>query len=374
MNKGNELLGFDWEESTEDFFNIEPKKETKDTVKTTVEEKPKDKEGEEEITEDDEPTFEAFEDVSKDVDNEGGDDNTGDTDKDKNTGPNSIYNDVYKDLKESGIFKHVEIEDDEELDADALYALQQEEYEQEVSARLQTWATNDLDEDARAFIKFKTQGGSTEEFFRSLQKSVEIPTGDIEEESYQDDIIRYQLREEGWDRDEIEERLSYLTEAGRKQKVAEKYQEKVKEKETKNKQLLLQQAESNKINAKKEEDKFRNTINTVLSEKDEINGFKITKEDKTRLLGFLTKKEHKVSDTRSVTGIQKKLADTFQDPEKLVLLAKLLDNDFDMSDFEKSVKTKTTRKVKSNLEQRKSLRPTNSGSSLEGSSSLADLF
>ena len=44
-----------------------------------------------------------------------------------------------------------------------------------------------------------------------------------------------------------------------------------------------------------------------------------------------------------------------------------------MSDFEKQVKTKTTRKVKSNLEQRKSLRPNNSGSSLEGSS-LADLF
>lgn len=370
MGEDNQLLSFDWEDSTEDFFGItktETKEEPKVEIKKEIEEPKEEKKTKDEVEEiEDEVEFFDLSDTKDLEDSE-------DSVKDVVTPAGSIYNDVYKDLKDTGIFKHVEIEDGEELDADKLFELQQEEYETEVSARLQTWATQDLDEDAKAFIKFKTQGGSTEEFFKTYQKSIDIPTGDIEDEDYQDNIIRYQLKEEGWDRDEIEDRLVYLTDQGRKQKVAERYEEKIKEKDSKNKQFLIKKAEQEKQNSKLQEEEFKSTIKDTLEENEEISGFKITKEDKSKLLNFLTKKEHKVSDTRSVTNFQKKLAETFQDPQKMVLLAKLLESDFDMSDFEKQVKTKTTRKVKSNLEQRKSLRPNNSGSSLEGSS-LADLF
>jgi len=382
MAGDNELLSFDWENESEDFFGI--KEATTPVAKTkeveTQDDDSDDGEQEEKSIET-KPKAKIKEDVEDEDDLFFGEDNSDDSEDDdskeddtETTQSGSIYNDVFKDFKEQGIFKHVEIEEGEELDADRLFELQQEEYETEVAARLQAWANNDLDDDAKAFIKFKTEGGSTQEFFNVYMKSNELPTdGDIEDEDYQDDIIRYQLREEGWDKDEIEDRLAYLTDQGRKQKVAEKYAEKLKEKDQKTKQSLLKNAEAQKQAVKQNEENFKNNLKKVLDDTEDISGFKISKEDKSKILNFLTKKDQKISDTKSVTGFQKKIAEVFQDTNKMILLAKLVQSDFDMSDFEKQVKTKTTRKVKSNLEQRKSLRPNNSGSSLEGSS-LAELF
>lgn len=369
----NELLKFDWEGESDDFFGIKTAVETPpaDTPK------PKDTKDDEEETkkpveaqEAEEAEDDFFEASSKTTESE--DEGTVD-ENDKPAGHNSIYTDVYKDLKETGLFKHVEIEEDEDIDADRLFELQQEEYETEMQKRLENWATNELDEDAKAFIKFKTQGGDTQEFFKAYSKGSELPTGDIEDENFQDEVIRFQLKEEGWDRDEIEDRINYLTDSGRKQKVAEKYNEKIKEKEEKNRQSIVKQAEQNKLLVKQQKEQFKNTLKDTLEEIEEINGFKIAKEEKAKLLNLLTKEDHKISETKSITGFQKQLAEVFQDSKKLILLAKLIETDFDMTDFEKKVRTKTTKQVKSNLEQRKSLRPNNSGSSLDGSS-LADLF
>lgn len=383
----NGLLNFDWENDSDDFFGIkEASGITTKTKEKEVENTDDSDEGTQGADDKSKSTVDKTKTKTKEIQEEeedddffGQDDSEDDegssTGKDSGSqGSGSIYNDVFKDFKEQGLFKHVEIEEDEELDADRLFELQQEEYEAEVATRLKAWATQDLDDDAKAFIKFKTEGGSTEDFFATYSKSYELPIdGNIEDEDYQDEIIRYQLKEEGWDRDEIEDRLAYLTDQGRKQKVAEKYSEKLKEKDQKSKQALLKNAENQKLNLKQQEEQYKNTIKTVLDETEEISGFKISKEDKPKILNFLTKKDQKISDTKSVTGFQKKIAEVFQDTNKMILLAKLVQSDFDMTDFEKQAKTKQTRKVKSNLEQRKSLRPNNSGSSLEGSS-LAELF
>jgi len=88
---------------------------------------------------------------------------------------------------------------------------------------------------------------------------------------------------------------------------------------------------------------------------------------------FLTKKDEKTVDGKPITGFQKKLAGVFQDKEKMILLAKLVNSDFDMSGFKKATITKKTKQVKKNLEQRRSLRPSGSGGSHQGSS-LAELF
>ena len=211
----NGLMDFNWDEGGADsFFGLnefgdenktpaqqatpaqaDELEETEDTDKPKSEDKTKSKKKDEE----EKVSFfeeEADEDKSKEK---------------TSTADGSIYEDVYKDLKEAGIFKHVELEDGEELDADRLYELQQEEIEAEVTSRLDAWASQELDEDAKAFIKFKIQGGDTSEFFKTYQSTSEITLGDIEDEDYQDSLIRYQLQKEGWDRDEIEDRLEFLT-------------------------------------------------------------------------------------------------------------------------------------------------------------------
>ena len=288
------------------------------------------------------------------------------------TADGSIYEDVYKDLKEAGIFKHVELEEGEELDADRFYELQQEEYDKEVEERLSTWATKDLDEDAQAFIKFKLQGGNTSEFFKTYQNTSEITLGDIEDEDYQDSLIRYQLQKEGWDRDEIEDRLEFLTESNKKPKFAEKYHNRLVQEQEKEKQALVKQAEEQKARARQQEEQFRTSIKETLDTNKDINGIKFSDKDKNGLINFLTKKE-KLEDGRVVTGFQRKLSESFSDPKKIALLAKILNDDFDFSSFEKSAITKKTKEIKRNIEQRQSMRPSGSGSS-SGANSLASLF
>ena len=364
----NSLMDFNWDESGADsFFGLnefgeeskpaEEEKTPKSVVQTTpppaTETIESDKE---EVEKQEELSFFEEEDKTKK----------------ESTTDNAFYEDVYKDLKEAGIFKHVELEDGEELDADRLYELQQEEIEAEVTSRLDAWASQELDEDAKAFIKFKIQGGDTSEFFKTYQNTSEITLGDIEDEDYQDNLIRYQLQKEGWDKDEIEDRLEFLTESNKKSKFAERYHDRLIKEQEKEKQALVKQAEEQKIRAKQQEEQFRVSIKDTLDTNKEINGIKFTDKDKGNLINFLTKKE-KLEDGRVITGFQKKLSESFNDPKKIALLAKILNDDFDFSSFEKSAITKKTKEIKRNIEQRQSMRPTGSGSS-SGANSLASLF
>lgn len=363
----NSLMDFNWDESGADsFFGLnefgeEPKPIEEKTPKSVVQTTPPPatetiEPSKEEVEKQEESSFFEEEDETKK----------------ESTTDNTFYEDVYKDLKEAGIFKHVELEDGEELDADRLYELQQEEIEAEVTSRLDAWASQELDEDAKAFIKFKIQGGDTSEFFKTYQNTSEITLGDIEDEDYQDNLIRYQLQKEGWDKDEIEDRLEFLTESNKKSKFAERYHDRLIKEQEKEKQALVKQAEEQKIKAKQQEEQFRASIKDTLDTNKEINGIKFTDKDKGNLINFLTKKE-KLEDGRVITGFQRKLSESFNDPKKIALLAKILNDDFDFSSFEKSAITKKTKEIKRNIEQRQSMRPTGSGSS-SGANSLASLF
>lgn len=363
----NGLMDFNWDESGADsFFGLnefgeEPKPIEEKTPKSVVQTTPP-------------PTTETIESDKEEVEKQEELSFFEEEDKTKkeSTTDNAFYEDVYKDLKEAGIFKHIELEDGEELDADRLYELQQEEIEAEVTSRLDAWASQELDEDAKAFIKFKIQGGDTSEFFKTYQNTSEITLGDIEDEDYQDSLIRYQLQKEGWDRDEIEDRLEFLTESNKKSKFAERYHDRLIKEQEKEKQALVKQAEEQKIRAKQQEEQFRASIKDTLDTNKEINGIKFTDKDKNNLINFLTKRE-KLEDGRVITGFQKKLSESFNDPKKIALLAKILNDDFDFSSFEKSAITKKTKEIKRNIEQRQSMRPTGSGSS-SGANSLASLF
>lgn len=359
------LLGFDWEGDDVSFFEEVTPKPDNSKEKETEEEDDKTPPEEPEKSDEEEKEVDFFDGETEEEDEES------DEEVKPKTGEN-YWGDVYKDFKSQGLLKHVEIEEGEELSAEKIFELQQQDYEAEVSARLTHWAKEELDADAQAFIKYKQNGGATEDFFKTYSSTTELPEGDIQETEFQDRVIRFQLREEGWDSEEIEDRVKYLTENGKKEQVAKRYNKKIQEKVEEKKQELLTQSEERKRAIEQQEREFRDEIKGVLEETEEVKGFKISPKDRTELYNFLTKKNHKISDTKSVTGFQKKLGETFKDPDKIILLAKLINNDFDMSQFEKQVITKKTKQVKSNLEQRKNLRP-NSGSSSQGTS-LAELF
>lgn len=345
MDTNNNLEDFTWE--SEETFEQKPEEKKEVLVK-----KEEQKKEQEEIKEE-EDFFKDFEKTEQFVE-------TVETNKIAET---------FNHLKEIGFFKHTTHEGD--LDEDLLVELQEQEYEAEVTLRLTDWATKDLDEDAQAFIKFKREGGNTQDFFQIYSETTEIPTGDIEDEDYQDNLIRHQLKKEGWDNDEIEDRLEYLTENGKKEKVAQKYDVKIKQEENKIKEELLFKATKEKEAAKIQKIEFKETLKEALSKTDNIKGFKITETDKNKILLGLTKEDQEINSNKTVTSFQKRLSEVFQNTEETILLAKLLFSNFDMTSFEKAVGTKITKEIKNNLEQRKIVR---SNFSKKDTDSLADLF
>lgn len=276
-----------------------------------------------------------------------------------------------KDYQEVGLLKNIELGEDEEIDEDRFFELQAEDIETEISTRLKSWA-DELDEDASNFIKFKLNGGDTQEFFKSLSQENKLPSGNISDESYQDKVIRYQLKKEGWDPEEIEDRLEYWTESGKKESIAKKYDFKVKEEIRKQQDILIKEQEKKDNLAKEQKQTFKTTIKNTLDKVESINGFTITPKEKTDLYNFVTREDFKIGN-KNITGFQKKLAEVFADTEKMLLIAKLIKSNFDMSGFETQVQTKYSKKVKDNIEQQKSRRVGSLGSSPQGSS-LADFF
>lgn len=296
---------------------------------------------------------------------------TEETKKEEQVNETSIYDDVYKDLKEYGVLKHVNIEDNESLTPERLKELYEQDYESEVSQRLKNFADNELGDEGKNLIRFIQSGGRVSDFV-SLYKDTEIPEGNIEDESFQNDLIRYQLKKEEYDHDEIEDFIENLTNSGKKAIRAKRIFERLSaEKERQREKAIFEQEEAKKARIR-ENNAYRETIKSTLNENKEINGFKINDKEKSELYNFITN-PNVPSGESYTTGIMDKLNKVFKEPSKLVLLAKILKSDFDFKDFKKKVETETTNKVKSNLENRKGLVKSSVGSSTDRIN-LAEIF
>ena len=342
----NGLLGFDWDENVESVLSEVQSEDTHLNEDVTVPEEVK-------LSVEQENTPEP--EVTQEVEPE-----------QKVEPVNSIYTDVYKDLKDYGIIKNVELEDVGNLTAADLEEIYQKDYELEVEKRIKEWSSTQ-DKDFQDFVRFKLNGGNTRDFLNHVSSTEDyLPEGNIEDENFQDDIIRYQLSyREGWDAEEVEERLEQLTNNGKKAYTAAKYYQRIEQEKELERERLLEEQERKKYQAIQQENEFKNNVSQVLQASSDINGYKIANKEKQGIYDFITKRSIRVNDTQAVTGFQKKLAEALQDNKKVVLLAKMLMNDFNFKDFEKQVETKVTKQVKSNLENRTGLK---SNSSSSGSS------
>lgn len=351
----NGLLGFDWDENVESVLSEVQSEETPLNEDVTVPEEVK-------LSVEQENTPEP--EVTQEVEPE-----------QKVEPVNSIYTDVYKDLKDYGIIKNVELEDVGNLTAADLEEIYQKDYELEVEKRIKEWSSTQ-DKDFQDFVRFKLNGGNTRDFLNHVSSTEDyLPEGNIEDENFQDDIIRYQLAyREGWDAEEVEERLEQLTNNGKKAQTAAKYYNRIEQEKELERERLLEEQERKKYQAIQQENEFKNNVSQVLQASSDINGYKIANKEKQGIYDFITKRSIRVNDTQAVTGFQKKLAEALQDNKKVVLLAKMLMNDFNFKDFEKQVETKVTKQVKSNLENRTGLKSNSSSGSSTNRLNLSSIF
>lgn len=287
-----------------------------------------------------------------------------------------FYTTLATELKEKNIFQTVDIPKDAKITEEQFFELQDTEIENRVEETIADFMQEIGEGDGAAFIKFKKAGGKTSEFFSVYAQSAEIPDVDLKEEAGQDAFLKFYYRNvEELDEDDILDKLEWLKESGKKAKLAEKYHAKVIEADDKRKAALQVKAEADLKKTEDNKKAFITEVKTILETNDQIGVFSITKNDKKELGDYITKPTVKINGGRYMTQLQADINKVFakENREKLLILAKLLKNDFDVSDLVKDVKTKVTKETRSTLQSQKGgLRP--SSSTTSKNRSLTDYF
>ena len=344
------LEDFTWD--SEEFFGIAPEVDLNQKVIDEVTDEDEDETpvvetktttvAPEEDEDEDEPFIETVKKDGENVEDDDSDDDSDDT---------GFFTTLSKELAEKKIFQHVKLTEGEEISEEKFFELHEQEIEGRMEEAIQDFITEMSDEDGAAFIKFKRAGGKTSAFFEFYSQMNGDLDVDIEKEEGQDTILKKWYKTvEQLDDDDIEDKLDWLKESGKKKKYAEKYQAKMEaDKQAAKTQFLNDQleAQTQRENEKKE---FVTKLKTTLETTEAVGDFTFKKEEKTDLLNYILKPEVKLKSNQYLTKFQSDLNEIVKNnPEKLLVLAKLLKTDFDTSDLAVKQQTKVTQKVKSSL-------------------------
>ena len=285
----------------------------------------------------------------------------------------TYFNDLYADLKDKGIIKNVELEEGEVLTADRLLEIQEEEFNIEVQSRVDSFAEDIIGQDGVDLMKFLRDGGNIKDYVIAMKDSPDMPTGSIEDEGYQEQIVTSQLRMEGWSEEDIQDQIEHLESSGTLKKRAAFFEKNLKEKIQKNKEKMLKAQESKRLAAEQKRSDFEGNLKETLTTKSDFYGFRVTPAKQATILRNITTPSITLEDGNQITKLQDDLAKAFNDPEKLVALSIVLDNNFDFSSLEKKIASQKAKDVKKNIENRRT-NPRNVPGSSDIGGSLADMF
>ena len=273
-----------------------------------------------------------------------------------------LFSDLAKDFKEMGVF--TTDFGDEEVTPDLFF----EKIEEEVSTRANGIVENlitTLDDDAATFLKFKSNGGDTRKFFELYGQVSEIPVDNVDNEENQEAFLRYYYSlDEDLDSDDIDDRIVSYGEKGTLEKYAKKHFEKLEFEYAKEKTELLKQQEDNKKQQVEHQRKFHNNLKTIINTEKQIGDLMIDPKKDGSLVDFITKPIFNKETKLSATGFQTKLGEIFNDEKKLILLAKLVNSDFDFSSVKKKAESDANKKTLHTIRTRKEYKIADSGKSL----------
>lgn len=282
-------------------------------------------------------------------------------------------------LKDKGIFQNVELKEGEEVTEEKFFELQDAEIEARVEETFQAFF-EELDEDGRNFLKFKKAGGRTADFLESYNSGgFDIEEFDENDEAQRTRVLTHYLSTvEKLEPEDVKDRLEWLKEGGKDKVYAKKYFESINsQREELKKEVLKQQQElANQREATAKQ--FSETLKATLDKTEAIGAFPISATDQKELGSYITKPTVKVGKNKYIPAFQAEIAkifkaDTEEAQKKLLLLAKLVKTDFDVTDLEKTTKTKVVKEAKSKLKDaRTGVKPASAGSYAK--KSLGDYF
>ena len=261
------------------------------------------------------------------------------------------YAALANDLVEDGLIQYAKVPKKDKLTTEELVIVVNEEVEGRVDAGLKEMFEG-LDEKATSFLKFLKDGGKTEDFIDTFVTNVVPDDLDLSKEKGQKDFLAFYLEEyEKLDEEEVKDRIEYLKEKGKLESEATKRYARVKEDQEQAKVDLLKKQEAKSKKEEKERQDFSKELTTTFNKK-EIKGISLTDKDSKTLPDYITKAVHK-SGNLKITKLQKRLQEALNNPEELVLLAKICESDFDFGFAKIKGQTEATKKLRKNLENMK---------------------
>lgn len=372
----DELDNFSWDSNATDvdfFGETTPLKDTtvveedEEQKKKTADEETEKKKKEKEIEEEEEifkdlgddegePSGKTKKDVIK-----GDEDDEGTQDSAK---PGSVVNFLMDkgilDLDEDEMKEFEELEDDDKAEVVKDY------FEKAVEDRFAEGIKN-LPDVLKNLIKYSVNGGNINTILQTLSKG---STGvdedlDMDNEMHQETLVRKRLQDEEYDDEYIDSQIEYLKDSKRLKVTAEKYYDKWKKNQDAEAEKEAKRIEGVRKAARDREIAFKKDISKYTSELEDIKGFKLSKKDVTEMPDYIASQNVKLQDGRTITPFYRDLTEAMKDKEKLVLMAKLLRNNFDFSALTKDIDTKRTRELKDNLQRQSETKSvkSNNGSS-----------
>lgn len=292
----------------------------------------------------------------------------------------TFYNTLFEELQAKGVFEHAKLPKNKVITEDEFLDLHVEEVEARVQEVIEAWAEQ-LDDDGKAYLRHKQKGGSTLDFIQAYGGvGIDFDKVDLKKDTDRLRVIKASIATiEGLEGEELQDRLDYLKDTGKEDAYAEKALAKLKKADADRKATLDKQlADAEKAQAEADRE-FDNSIKTLVASVDNINGVPISKAEQKELPAYMNKPTVKVGKNKYVPALQAELGKimtgkTEKDRKNLILLAKFVKNNFDLSDLVPVVETKVTRRANNILQRAKqsSVKAATSGG--YSRTSLADHF
>jgi hypothetical protein len=172
---------------------------------------------------------------------------------------------------------------------------------------------------------------------------------DLDDVINQERVVRLYLAKTGMDEDEIEDQVTFAANNDKLGAYAQKYHGKLVERLNQEKDALAQQSRD-QVMLQKQRDQEREESYAAVLEKSiksgDIEGYPINERTASDLFQFVLAKPHQLPNGQRITEFEYKLARMRQeDPSKFLALARLVQNDLDLSPMKKKGVTEETNSI-----------------------------
>ena len=184
------------------------------------------------------------------------------------------------------------------------------------------------------------------EYLQMFNNEQVVENVDLDNEDNQERVFRAYLAKTGLDDDEIQDQLNYARDNDRLAAYAEKYHGKLLEKMQQERAALSAQSEARIQDMQRREEERENLYASTLKEAiktGEIEGYPINDKAANDLFSFVLDKPHQLPNGQRITDFEYKLAQMRQnDPKKFLAVARLVQNDLDLTPVKKKAVSEET--------------------------------